>query len=156
MIRIDIPGLDTLEIKHLVCDYTGTLSEDGELCPGIKERFTTLAENLEIHVLTADTFGKAREALADLPCTVHVFKKSPLDLQKDAYVRKLGPEHVMALGNGKNDRAMIRTARVGVVVCLKEGCALEAATAGDVLVTSACDALDLLLQPKRLTATLRN
>jgi hypothetical protein len=42
-----------------------------------------------------------------------------------------------------------------VAVCLKEGVAGEAVRAADVLVTSAVDAFDLLLHPKRLVATLR-
>jgi soluble P-type ATPase len=50
---------------------------------------------------------------------------------------------------------MLKAARVGVAVCLREGCAADAAKAAEVLVISAADALDLLLNPMRLKATLR-
>jgi len=50
---------------------------------------------------------------------------------------------------------MLKTARIGVAVCLNEGCAVDAIQSADILVTSATDALDLLLNPKRLKATLR-
>ena len=79
-----------------------------------------------------------------------------MDKEKVAYVKSLGPEHVFALGNGRNDRRMLEAARVGVAICLEEGCAAEALTSADILVTSARDALDLLLHPKRLKATLRS
>ena len=74
---------------------------------------------------------------------------------KGEYVDMLGAEKVIALGNGKNDRRMLKAARIGVAVCLKEGCATEAITSADILVISPVDALDLLLKPKRCKATLR-
>ena len=61
MIRIDIPGFGTVEIEHLVSDFTGTLSEDGTLCEGVKERLNRLADDIQIHVLTADTFNVAKK-----------------------------------------------------------------------------------------------
>jgi soluble P-type ATPase len=155
MIRIDVPGFGPVELHHLVSDFTGTLSEDGRLAEGLRERLGTLARDLEIHVLTADTFGRAREELAGMPCTVHILTGADHDVQKERYVEALGPEGVMALGNGNNDRRMLKKARVGVAVCLREGCAADAVASADVVVTSAPDALDLLLHPKRLLATLR-
>lgn len=156
MIEISIPEFGDLKLEHLVCDFTGTLSVDGALCPGAAERLNRLAEKVTIHILTADTFGTAKEALEDVSCRVHVFKKPGLDRQKEAYISQLGREVVAAVGNGRNDRAMLASARLGITVCLKEGCSVEALTAGEVLVFSIEDALDLLLHPKRLIATLRN
>jgi hypothetical protein len=48
-----------LTAKQLVLDFTGTLSRDGVLLPGVAERLNKLAENLQLTVLTADTFGTA-------------------------------------------------------------------------------------------------
>jgi len=56
---------------------------------------------------------------------------------------------------GHSDAKMLRAAKVGIVVCLKEGCSVEALKAAKILVRSPIDAIDLLLNPKRLTATLR-
>jgi len=67
MLRIDIPGFNTLELACLVLDYNGTLACDGELIPGVRERIDQLAARLEIHVLTADTFGKAASSLRAWP-----------------------------------------------------------------------------------------
>jgi soluble P-type ATPase len=64
MLEIVIPGDRTLGLQHLVLDYNGTLACDGELLAGVKPRLDDLSRHLDIHVLTADTFGKARTALA--------------------------------------------------------------------------------------------
>ena len=154
--KLQIPDFGTLEIKHLVSDFTGTLSVDGTLVPGAAERLNRLAKEIEIHVLTADTFGKVHEALQGLPCTIHLLNEPGEDRQKATYIEALGPEAVFAMGNGRNDGRMLRAARVGVAVCLAEGCAKDALQAADLFVNSTCDALDLLLKPLRLKAGLRS
>jgi soluble P-type ATPase len=75
--------------------------------------------------------------------------------QKRAYVEKLGADKVVSAGNGNNDVEMLGASRLGIAVCLAEGCSTVAAGAADILVTSAVDAIDLLLNTKRLVATLR-
>ena len=74
---------------------------------------------------------------------------------KVRYVQQLGPANVIAFGNGANDVGMLRTAAVGVAVITAEGVATSALQAADVLVSSPLDAIDLVLKPKRLVATLR-
>ncbi len=155
MVSLDIPGFGEVRIRHLVSDFTGTLSEDGKLCEGVRERLLSLSESLEIHILTADTFGTARAELEGINCRVYILSGSRHDRQKEAYVNELGPEQVFAMGNGKNDRLMLERARIGVAVCLREGCAVDAIRASDILVKSTVDALELLINPKRLKATLR-
>ncbi len=155
MINVEIPGYGAVELEHLVSDFTGTLSEDGRFCEGVRDRLNRLSENLKIHILTADTFGKAREELQGVNCIIHILEGSDHDMQKEGYVDSLGPEKVAALGNGNNDRRMLKIAKVGIAVCLKEGCARDSIQSANILVTSATDALELLLHPKRLKATLR-
>jgi P-type E1-E2 ATPase len=155
MLEVDIPGFGPVRVDHVVTDFTGTLSVDGTLQPGVRERLEKVSELLKLHVLTADTFGKARAELAGVNCEFHLLQGADHDAQKEDYVAKLGSERVVALGNGNNDRKMLKVARVGIAVCLKEGCARDALTSADVLVTSAHDALELLLNPLRLKATLR-
>jgi len=155
MIVFDIPGYDRLELEHFVTDFSGTLSEDGTLLAGVKEKLNDLSEKLHIHVLTSDTFGKARDELTGVHCTLHVLEGFDHTEQKEKYVIKLGARTVVALGNGNNDIRMLKAARVGVAVCLREGCSGDAIKAAQILVRSPIDAIDLLLFPKRLIATLR-
>lgn len=155
MFQIDIPGFGPVRLENLVSDFTGTLSVDGRLLPGVRERLNMIAKSLKVHVLTADTFGKARVELEGVNCEIHILEGENHDVQKEEYVKKLGAESVVALGNGNNDRRMLKMARIGIAVCLGEGCAVDALKSADITVNTPLDALDLLLNPKRLKATLR-
>jgi soluble P-type ATPase len=50
---------------------------------------------------------------------------------------------------------MLEAAALGIAVCGAEGAAAHVLQAGDIVVGRIVDALDLLLHPKRLMATLR-
>jgi soluble P-type ATPase len=156
MLEIPIPGYRTLQLAHLVVDYNGTLACDGMLLDGVKERLTGLAENLTIHVLTADTFGNARAELKGVPCDVSILPRDDQAQGKLAYVQRLGPEFTVAIGNGRNDCLMLKDASLGIAVVLEEGAAVEACRAADVVCTCINSALDLLRNPLRLVATLRS
>lgn len=155
MISIEIPGNIRLDIEHFVSDFSGTLSEDGVLLSGVREKLNELAEKVHVHVLTSDTFGKARKELEGINCTVHILDGPDHTGQKERYVLSLGAEKVVAIGNGNNDARMLKAAAIGISVCLKEGCSIETLTAAQILVLSPLDAADLLLNPKKLIASLR-
>ncbi len=155
MLKIAIPGFGTLELEHLVCDFTGTLSVDGRLLPGVGEFLDELAALLTIHVVTADTFGRVHEELTGRYCTVTVLSGENLDVQKKQYVQALNVKRVVAIGNGANDRLMLKVARLGIAVIEGEGCAIEAVLNADILVRSIHEGLSLLLNPQRIVATLK-
>jgi len=149
MFTLDIPGFGLVKLEHLVSDFTGTLSVDGRLLPGVKDRLNRIAEFLKIHILTADTFGRRGVHWGESSARSVSSKGNAMISRKKAMCTCWGAEKVIALGNGKNDRSMLSAARIGVAVCLHEGCATEAITSADILVMSSVDALDLLLKPKR-------
>jgi len=155
MFEIEIPGFGDVKLQHLVTDFTGTLSFNGKLIPGVRERLTSIAEFLNIHVLTSDTFGTALSELEGIRCKPYVLQGEYHDLQKEEYVERLGAGSVVAFGNGNNDRKMLRAARIGIAVTEGEGCAVDILMAGAIHVTSINSGLELLLNPKRLKATLR-
>lgn len=155
MIEIHIPGGSTLRLEHLVLDYNGTLARDGGLLHGIRGRLDELAQNLKIHVLTADTFGKAGDELEEVPCELVILPENRQDLRKDQYIRNLGVDSTVCIGNGRNDRLMIEHAALGITVVLAEGAATDTLHAADIICTDIVSALDLLLIPQRLIATLR-
>lgn len=155
MLSAKIPGFGALSLEHLVLDFNGTLALDGRLLPNVRGRIGALARALEVHVVTADTFGSARRALRGLPCKVVVLDQNAQDRAKGTYVRRLGAACTVSVGNGRNDRAMLRAARLGIAVLGPEGASAEALRAAHVVAPSIVAALDLLLHPLRLTATLR-
>lgn len=155
MVEVSLPGSATLRLEHLVLDFNGTLACDGVLMAGVADRVGRLADLLRIHVLTGDTFGTARTALAGLPCVVHVLQSTAQAEAKRDYVAKLDARAVACVGNGRNDRLMVAAAALAIAVLQSEGAASETLAAADVVAPHIRDALDLLLHPMRLTATLR-
>ena len=152
MIRIDIPNRGTIELQHAVFDVNGTLAVDGVPIPGVVDRLKALGAQLSIHALTAGTHGNLamlEKALGFPPQIINTGE------DKARFVQQLGPSSVIAIGNGANDAAMLQLAAIGIAVLATEGVAISALHAADVLVTSPLDAIGLLLNPKRLVATLR-
>lgn len=156
MIAVDIPGFGELRLAHLVLDFNGTLAVDGRLLPGVAALLNDLADQLTIHVLTADTFGSAQAALAGVRSTVSVLPPGQQDLAKRVYVHRLGAKSCVAVGNGRNDRLMLQAAGLGIALLQEEGAAVATLTAADVVCRTIQDALALLANPRRLVATLRN
>lgn len=113
-VRADIPGLGKLRLEHVVLDYNGTLAVDGRLIPGVKAWLNRLADLLAVHVITADTFGKARQSLRGVVCTLQILQRGGEDRAKAALVRRLGAKRVACIGNGRNDRLMLRRAVLGI------------------------------------------
>jgi P-type E1-E2 ATPase len=155
MIEVAIPGDGRLRLSFLVLDYNGTLACNGILLDGVAERLSALSKNLSIHVVTADTFGTVEATLKSLPLTIRVLPQTGQNHAKMAYVSQLGRNETVCIGNGRNDRLMLQAAALGIAVVGPEGAAVDALQASDVVTTSIQSALDLLLNPLRLVATLR-
>jgi len=156
MIKINIPGKDeTLEIKHLVLDFNGTLALDGRIKPGVADLLKKLARQLQVHIVTAGTFGGVENEVQGIPCVLKILSGVDQTGQKARYVEDLGAESTACVGNGRNDRAMLEKAKLGILVIQEEGAAAESLLATDVVCTDIVPALQLLLNPLRLTATLR-
>lgn len=156
MIEIDIPGYHHFRLEHLVLDYNGTLAVDGVLINGVKSTLTLLSQQLKIHVLTADTFGMVQTGMDGIPCDVSVLPVESQEIGKLTYVRTLGEMKTAAVGNGRNDRSMLQKSALGIAVILNEGAAMQTLLYADVVCTDIVSALQLLIHPLRLTATLRS
>jgi soluble P-type ATPase len=156
MLELEIPGFKDLRLAHLVLDYNGTLACDGKPLQGVQESLAKLSASLDILILTADTFGTVQGQVAGWPCRVEVIPRGEEAEAKLRWVRDLGETQTAAVGNGLNDRLMLKEAALGIVVVQTEGTAVEAMSAADLLVPGILEALDLLLFPRRLKATLRS
>lgn len=155
MIELYIPGREPLQLEYLVCDVNGTLAIDGQLAEGMVRAFRELRDRLEIHLLTADTHG--RQHLIDRQLGLQAVRIQPGEEaeQKAAYVQRLGAAHVVAIGQGANDAAMLKAAGLGICVFSVEGVAVEALLAADLTTPTIQAALELLEKPLRIVATLR-
>lgn len=155
MLEIDVPGQDRLALAHLVLDYNGTLALDGKPLDGVRERLDALSAALDVHVITADTFGSVAQQLQGFKVNLHLLSAGQQDVQKADYVRQLGEQSVVAMGNGRNDAAMLASARLGIALLQTEGAAWPTLQAADMVFGDINHALDALANPKRLIASLR-
>lgn len=155
MIELNIPGRGTIQLEHLVCDVNGTLAVDGILQDGVIRSLKLLRDRLQIHLLTADTHGQQERIDHQLSLTAVRIAPGNEREQKAAFVETLDPQRVIAVGQGANDAAMLKTAAIGICVFSQEGSALETVLAADILVPDIGAALELLERPLRLVATLR-
>ncbi|NJC97495.1 MAG: ATPase P [Anaerolineales bacterium] len=153
--ELNIPGRGTVRLQHLVTDVNGTLAIDGQLMDGLARRIGVLKDRLTIHVLTADTHG--RQSFIDQQLNLTATRIQPGDeaKQKAEYVRGLGAESVVAIGQGANDAEMLKEAIIGICVMSQEGAALETLLSADLVTPDIFAALDLLDRPMRIVASLR-
>lgn len=155
-ISIKIPGQPTLVLHHLILDYNGTIACDGQLLAELIAPLNELAQQLTIHVLTADTHGSVTSQITPLPCTLAIIAKDNQIVAKQKYLHQLGAQHCVAIGNGTNDQLLLKDAALGIGVMQHEGLALSSLIAADIAVTSCLAALDLLRRTQRVIATLRS
>jgi len=155
MLEIAIPSRGTLGLEYLVLDVNGTIALDGQLVPGVCERLDDLRPVLEIWLVSADTQGTLTTLAASLPVKMRLLQPGNEASQKATLVEELGAERVIAIGNGANDVDMLQRAALGIAVLGGEGLARACLTAADVIAPDLVTALDLLLFPRRLIATLR-
>jgi P-type E1-E2 ATPase len=155
MLEIAIPSRAALRLEYLVLDVNGTIALDGQLLPGIGERLDRLGELLAVWLVSADTQGTLASLADSLKVKARLLQPGDEAAQKAALVAELGADQVVAIGNGANDAAMLRQAALGIAVLGGEGLAAACWQAADVVVPDVGAALDLLLRPRRLIATLR-
>ncbi len=155
MIELTIPGRGVYGLEHLVMDVNGTLATDGQLMDGIAKKIASLLDRLTIPLLTADTHGKKAVIDQQLGLTAVRIVPGGESLQKAEYVRKLGSEKVVAIGQGANDAEMLAAAQLGICVMSVEGVAKETLFAADLVVPNTISALELLEKPLRIIASLR-
>jgi P-type E1-E2 ATPase len=155
MIELKIPGRGLLQLEHLVCDVNGTLTLDGKLPDGMVRALTQLRDRLQVHLLTADTFGRQDAIDRVLNLTAKRIQAGQESEQKAAYIRQLGAESVAAIGQGANDAQMLQEAGLGICVLSAEGTAVQTLLAADLVVRDIFDALELLEKPLRIVASLR-
>lgn len=154
-LKISIPHFKELRLKHLVLDYNGTLAKDGVVKEAVIKRLEALASLLTVHVITSDTFGSVAKQLKDFDLKINVLVSDNHSLEKAAYIKELGSEYCFAIGNGSNDAQMLKEAVVSIALMGDEGCSTKTLINSNLVCKEISDALDLLLNPNRLIASLR-
>lgn len=155
MIRVSIPGRGELEIRHAVFDFNGTLATDGKMSAKTIEMMGLLKQQVNVHILTSDTYGTVRSACQDLDVDLETISSEKASGQKKHFVERYGATHTCCVGNGVNDAEMFEVSALAVMVIGEEGGSVKALQRADIVVTKIEDAIGLLLNPQRIVAALR-
>jgi soluble P-type ATPase len=154
-LAVSIPGFGDFVFACALFDFNGTLACDGVIIDSTLQRLNRLSFDLDLYIMSADTHGTLSQVTADLPATIRRVSQVPGGPEKKAFLDHLGCHQTIVFGNGRNDAAMLEAAALGITILGCEGAAAEALLAADLVFVSIDDALDSLISPQRLVASLR-
>ncbi|MFH0811648.1 MAG: ATPase P [Pseudomonadota bacterium] len=155
MVATEIPGKGIVQIKNLLLDLNGTIATDGVIAPKIKTMINTLSQKLRIFILSADTQGNLEKATKGIKGEVIRIPARNSTKGKKEFLQQVEPSKTAVIGNGYNDLFILKEARLGIGVIGREGASVRALLNSDIVVRDIFDALDLLIHPLRIKATLR-
>lgn len=156
MMKIEIPGREVLEIENIVFDYNGTIAIDGKLIKGVSESINEFANSFNFYVITADTYGSVQKELENTNCKVITIDKNNQDKSKQGFIESIGGKNTLSVGNGRNDKFMLKHSVLGIAILQDEGLCTETLLNSDILVKSIFDVFAYIKDENRLIATLRN
>ncbi len=156
MISVPIPGWGELSIEYLMVDFNGTAALDGKLKKEVKDVVEKISRYVKVFIITADSYDSVDSELGASSVTFIKVNKHASGDEKAKVVRELGPEKVVAIGNGSNDALMFKESALGIAVVGEEGCSAALIKEADLVVNDIMKAFGLIMHPERLVATLRD
>lgn len=70
---------------------------------GVEEKLNQLARDMKVYILTADTFSKAASECKGIDAELIILQQPIGTREKEKFIEALGPQNVVAIGNGTND-----------------------------------------------------
>lgn len=154
MKTIVVPGWDSLNLENLVLDLNGTITESGDFIPGVVEYLEALkTQGFRVYVLSGDTRGVLQQSFQLSPGIEAVVTSTAEE--KRRFVESVGAETTVCVGNGNIDVEMFKVAKLSICTIQAEGATTKAMLHADIVVTHIKNALEILLDPDKLIATLR-
>ena len=153
---LNIPGREEIDVTHVILDFNGTIAVDGQLIKGVADKINTLSHLLNFVIVTADTYGTVEKELGDVNCDIVNLSNSVKFNSKLDVLISLGKEQTMCVGNGFNDRIVLKECVLGVAVLQAEGLSTQALIASDFVCNSILDVFACFENTNRIKATLRS
>jgi soluble P-type ATPase len=151
---VSIPGWGSVHLKNVVLDLNGTITQSGEFISGVLDSLEALrTEGVHVFVLSGDTRGTLKQTFSSSRGIETVITKTALE--KRSFVESLGAEQTVCVGNGNIDIEMFKVAGLSICTIQAEGATTKAIHEADIVVTHITQALQILLDPEKLIATLR-
>lgn len=154
-ILLKIPKFKTIKVKNIVFDYNGTIATSGFVSSEVFDQIIALTKTFNVFIVTADTFGTVRKRFDATPVEVYIIDRDNGTDDKAQFVETIGAEHTIALGNGNNDDQMLNVSAIGISVLGDEGVSVKTLNSSDLLIKDLLDFFDMVEQPKKLIASLR-
>lgn len=155
MKKIKVPGFKEIVAENLIMDYNGTLAKNGKILDGVIDKLRDIKEDLNIYILTADTFGTVHSQFENTNIKIIVVDSEDSSISKRAAVESLGVDNSICIGNGYNDIEMMQVATLSIGIAQEEGMSGKLFLYSDMVFVSILDALDSIINPDRIIATLR-
>ncbi len=103
MISVSVPGWGDLDIEYLVIDYNGTCAFDGKMKESVKEMLERVSRYIKVFIITSDTYGNIDSEGNTIGFSIIKVGKESSSQEKAKIIKELGPEKIVAIGNGSND-----------------------------------------------------
>lgn len=155
IILLNIPNYKTISVKNIVFDYNGTIATSGKVAEDVFARIIQLTQQFNVYIVTADTFGTVQERFKQTPVEVYIIDRDNGTNDKANFIRTIGPDQTIALGNGNNDRKMLEISALGIGVLGEEGMSFKTLKASDLFIQELMNFFEMIEQPKKLIASLR-
>lgn len=152
---LNIPGRDNIQVTNVILDFNGTIAIDGKLIDGVSEKINTLSNVVNFYVVTADTYGTVERELSGVNCSIINLSNSDEFKNKLEVLISLGKNKTLCVGNGFNDRIVLKESVLGISLLQEEGLSVEALVASDLVCKSIIDVFKCIENPNRIIATLR-
>ncbi len=156
-IDVKVPWGEKYKINHVVFDLNGTLADHGKIADTTMELLKKLAKETEVYILTADTHETAEELKKEIKdfAQLVVLQSNDHALEKAQFVHALGYRETITLGNGGNDYKMVQESVLSFGVIGGEGFYAPLIQKVDILVDSVDHAIEMLINPMKIVATIR-
>lgn len=156
-IDIKVPWGEKYIIKNVVFDLNGTLANNGEIAGTTEELLKELAKHARIYIITADTHNTAESLKKKIGefTEIIVLQSDEHDLEKARFVHTLGFRETVTLGNGGNDLKMVQEGILSFGIMAGEGIYAPLLSKVDIVVHNIDHAIDMLINPMKIVATLR-
>ena len=154
----DIPNYGKIQIKNVLFDVNGTILSNGIIPKRLVREIKKLKSYYNIFLISADTRGNLNHIAQVLNVkSIKISQSSKSEAEaKNNELIKLSPEETVAFGNGNNDHLMLKTAVLGIAILGEEGLASKTLQNSDIVFSNCIDAIQFLMDEKKIIATLRN
>ncbi|TXT66486.1 MAG: putative Haloacid dehalogenase [Promethearchaeota archaeon] len=152
-----IPNVGTLKISTILFDINGTLQFQGKVSAQLIKLFKRLKMEFNVILISSDTRGNLKNIANKLGTTyIRINPENQTDTEaKNMELIRIGKEHTIAVGNGRNDALMLKNAALGILILGSEGASTKSLLNSDIVFTNPIDAIHFLLDEKAVVATLR-